>query len=160
MKRIIPLFLLLSLLLSACGDRIREPVTFYYVRANYEQDMSAIIASEEREASGHRNDLSYLLALYFMGPADEDLQSPVPRSTSLFNIFREDSTITLDLSDTATTMTDAEFTLACSCLTLTCLEITDAESVVINSGSRSLTMNAETLILKDLTTAAETEENP
>lgn len=158
MKRFFLLLLPLILLLSACADRIREPVTFYYIRDGYEMDMASIIASEEREASGHREDLSYLLALYFMGPADEDLRSPLPKSTSLFNVFHNNNSVTLDLSDTSTTMTDAEFTLACSCLTLTCLEITDAESVTINSGNRSITMDMQSFMLTDLTTAADTEE--
>jgi len=56
-------------------------------------------------------------------------------------------------------MTDAQFILACSCLTMTCLELTDAEHVTINSGDRSVTMSKSTLLLHDLTTGAKTEED-
>ena len=159
MRRIAALLILLCLLLSSCGDRIKDPVTFYYIRDNYTEDMSAILGSEKREASGHREDLSYLMALYFMGPAEEKLHSPIPRGTSLFRAAQEGNTIFLQLSDTSDSMTDAQFTLACSCLTLTCLEITDAEYVTINSGDRSVTMGKGTLLLKDQITAAETEDN-
>ena len=55
-------------------------------------------------------------------------------------------------------MTDAQFTLACSCLTLTCLELVDAESVTVVSGDRSITMNADSLTQKDHITGTQTEE--
>lgn len=153
MKRLTIMLILLSTLLCGCGERLKEPVTFYYIRSGYEADMSAVLDSEEREASGHRDDLSYLMALYLMGPAEEDLQSPVPPGTSIFSAKQTGSIVTLHLSDTSDSMTDAQFTLACSCLTLTCLELTEAEYVTINSGDRSVTMNADMLLLQDLATA-------
>lgn len=159
MKRLISLLILFSLLLAGCGEKLKEPVTFYYVRAGYESDMTSIIDSELRESSGHRGDLSYLLALYFMGPADEELLSPLPEGTSIVSVSRSGASITLHLSDTSDSITDNQFTLACSCLTLTCLELTDAESVTIISGHRSVTMNADTMLLQDLTTANYTEES-
>ena len=158
MKRIIAIFLLTALLLTGCGNRLKEPVTFYYIRAGYEEDMSAIIGSEQREASGHRDDLDYLLALYLMGPAEEDLSSPLPAGTSVLAAEQDGAVVTLELSDSSDSMTDAQFTLAGSCLTLTCLEITDAEYITINSGSRSVTMDAEGLLLQDLVTGSRTEE--
>ena len=159
MKRLIALFLLLILLMPGCANRIKEPVTFYYIRSVYDQDMDSIIHSETREASGHRQDLSYLMALYFMGPADEELQSPIPRGISLLSIEQTGQNVILKLSDTSHVMSDAQFTLACSCLTLTCLEITETESVTIVSGERSITMSADALLLQDLNTTAETEES-
>ena len=73
MKRIVCMILALCFLLSGCGSfgaRIREPVTFHYLCADYQEKLCCVIVSEEREASGHSGDLSYLLALYQMGPAD------------------------------------------------------------------------------------------
>lgn len=159
MKRFSAIVILITLLLTGCGSRLKEPVTFYYARADYEQDMSSIIASERREASGHRDDLSYLMVLYFMGPSDKKLVSPLPRNVSLFSAEQSGSTVTLRLSDTSESMTDAQFTLACSCLALTCLELTEAEQVTINSGDRSVTMGADALLLQDLITATNTEES-
>ena len=63
----------LCFLLSGCGffgERIREPVTFYYLCADYQEKLCCVIVPEEREASGHSGDLSYLLALYQIGPAE------------------------------------------------------------------------------------------
>ncbi len=154
MKRITALLLIAVLLLSGCGwmgERFREPVTFYYLK----KDISAvapgedIFAGELREASGHRQDLSYLMALYLIGPSGEELRTPIPRGTRISSARYEDQTVYLNMSDTSKTMTDIEFSLACTCLSLTCLELTDAQSVTITSGERSVTMGRNTILLKD-----------
>ena len=68
MRRAFCLFLAICLFFSGCslsGERMREPVTFYYPRRVYQYGVEdGVIAAEQREASGHRKDLSYLLALY------------------------------------------------------------------------------------------------
>lgn len=158
MKRIVAMILLMALLLCGCVDKMREPVTFYYVRDSFEEDMSQVIGTEQREASGHRDDLLYLLALYLMGPAEDSLVSPLPSYTTILSAEQIDSTVTLQLTDTTASLSDGQYTLACSCLTLTCLEITDAEYVTIISGNRSVTLGKDSLVLLDLTTGAGTEE--
>lgn len=153
MKKFIAI-LLVCLLLTGCGSSMKEPVTFYYVRTSYQEDMQNIIATEERESTGHRQDLTYLMALYFMGPAGDDLTSPIPRGVSLLQVSMEGGKITLELTDTEKSMTDSQFSLACACLSLTCLDITLADSVTIVSGNRSVTMTAENLVLLDSSTQA------
>ena len=57
MKRLICLLVASCILLSGCsgiGEWIKEPVTFYYVREDYQKDMEQVIVSEVLEASGHR----------------------------------------------------------------------------------------------------------
>lgn len=163
MKRLISLAFLLCLTFTGCakfGDRIKEPVTFYYLRAEYQYGSdSGVIGSEEREASGHRENLSYLLALYLMGPSGEDLVSPIPRGIRFLSVEQTDTLITLNLSDTASVLTDADYSLACACLTLTCLDLTEAETVTVNSGTRSVTMTWDNLILYDSSMTAPTEES-
>lgn len=162
MKRLTGLVLLLCLVFSGCGtsgERIVEPVTFYYLQTNYSYGSEgSVIASEEREASGHRRDLNYLLALYLMGPSSEALASPVPQGTRVLFVEPEGTAIHLNLSDAAEALTDAEFSLACACLTLTCLDLTGADAVTVTCGSRSVTMNHENLTLFDSSTTAPTEE--
>lgn len=157
MKRLTAI-ILICLLLSGCGNGLKEPVTFYYLNANYEETMSSVIGSEQREASGHAEDLAYLMALYLMGPASEDLQSPLPQGVHMFSIEHRNSAITLRLSSPSTPMTDAQYTLAFSCLSMTCLEITGAESITISCGDRTMTLSASDLLLQDLITAG-TEES-
>lgn len=161
MKRFACLLLILSVLLSGCqilGNRIKEPVTFYYVSSEYQDDLSTAITSEEREASGHRKDLSYLMALYLMGPVSENLVSPIPPGTRIFVEENNSYNVKLKLSDTERSMTDAEFSLASACLSLTCLELTGTGMVTITSGNRSVTMTAENLILSDSSTTLTTED--
>lgn len=161
MRRAFCLILAVCLLISGCslsGERMREPVTFYYPRRVYQYGVEdGVIAAEQREASGHRNDLSYLLALYLIGPTDESLYAPLPRGVRFLKADQQDDTVTLELTDTTQSMTEAEFTLACACLTMTCLSITDAQSVTILSGSRTVTMSRDNLTLYDNSTEA-TEE--
>lgn len=158
MKRFLGSVLIFCILLSGCsvlGERLKEPVSFYYLRSEYQYFVQdGVIASEEREAAGHRNDLSYLLALYLMGPADEELNSPIPRGTKIFNTEQTAEGIVLNLSDLDAALSDADFSLACACLSLTCFELTDSQSVTVNSGERSVTMDRDTLSLYDGSAAA------
>lgn len=160
MKRLCALLLIGCLLLSGCSgfaERIKEPVTFYYLRSEYLYFIEdGVIASEQREASGHRDDLSYLLSLYLMGPSEESLVSPLPKSIRILKTEQSDTGIVLQLSDTSNTMDDIAFSLAGACLALTCFDLTDADTVSITSGERTLTLGRDTLLLYDSSaTAAE-----
>jgi len=87
MKQFLAFVILICFLFSGCqlvGERIKEPVTFYYIQGDYQDALSDAIASEIREASGHLDDLSYLMALYLMGPTEENHISPLPRGTRIY----------------------------------------------------------------------------
>ena len=147
--------LLLSLL-SGCGQHLKEPVTFYYLRNAYEDKMDCPIAGEQREASGNRDNLKYTLSLYLMGPIGKDLVSPLPRGTVLYTVKQENGTLTIELSNTSALLSDSEFSLACACLSLTCMGLTNTEAVTIVSGNRSLTLSRDNLLLGDTVTPEET----
>lgn len=161
MKRMVCLLLITCVLLSGCsvfGERVKGPVTFYYVHRDYSQEMNSVIASEIREASGHRDDLSYLLALYSMGPSDENLVSPFPRNTRIIPTEHSDHGIVLSVSETADILTDAEFTLASACLSLTCMELTTAEQITVVCEDRSITIRQDNLLLSGNISQQLTEE--
>ena len=150
MKRVLCLILFFCLMLSGCsitGDRIKEPVIFYYVDKNYQKEMDQVIVSEVREASGHREDLSYLLALYSIGPSSEDLKSLLPRNTRITVAEHASDSIQLELSEIAQTMTDSDFTLACACIALTCMELTEVPQVTVVCGERNITIQEDNLLL-------------
>lgn len=149
MKRLICFVLLFCFLFSGCtfvGERIKEPVTFYYVRENYRKNMDPVIASEVREASGHRDDLPYLLALYSMGPSNDELQSILPRNTQITLTEYMDEGIVLTLSEGAAVMTDADFTLAGACISLTCMNLADIQQVTLMCGERNITIQKDKLL--------------
>lgn len=152
MKRFMIVLLTVCLILSGCsfgGEWIKEPVTFYYVRENYQKDMEQVLASEVREAAGHRDDLSYLLALYSMGPSSDGLLSMLPKNTSIIPTERTNYSITLTLSENTQSMTDADFTLASACIAMTCMDLMDIQQVTVISGDRSITLREDNLMLNN-----------
>lgn len=153
MKRYAAFVLCLVLLVSGCGvsgKRIKEPVNFYYPRdkIQYHED-AGVIGMETREASGHRDNLSYLLALYRLGPSSEDLRLPFPEGTAILMMEQTDTYLHLVLGSNAAAMSDAEFSLACACLTLTCGELTGVEQVTVTNAERTITMSREAITLVD-----------
>ena len=147
---------LLISLLPGCGQKMKEPVTFYYQVTDYQGTMACPIAGEEREVAGYRDNLKYLLSFYLMGPISKDLISPLPRGTMLYNITQEGTDLTIELSNISALLTDSEFSLACACLSMTCMELANVENVTIVSGSRSLTIRQDNLLLNDTVTPEET----
>lgn len=165
--RIILSTLVLSLL-CACAllsNGPKEPVSFYYTRPRdeYESDRNnevigkedAVIVSEQREAEGHRDDLNYLLSQYLRGPQDINLMSPFPDRAALTNVVLRDDTLFVTLTEEFASLSGIDLTVACACLTRTCLSITEASQVTIaveNSlldGAKSITMSESTLLLLD-----------
>lgn len=152
MRKILSFFLTLCILLSGCsplGNYISEPVRFHYLCSRYQEDLCCVINSEEREAVGHSGDLNYLLALYLMGPIDDELKIPLPPGTKVISVQQNEDIITLQLPDLDSTLSDIDFSLACACLTMTCLNISNATSVTVLSGSRSVTMDSSSYALSD-----------
>lgn len=162
MKRSLALSLLICFLLSGCffsPGKSTDEVSFYYVRSAYQEDMTTLVASEYRDVSGHEDDLNYILALYLIGPAEEDLVSPFPANTELLSTKQTDKNITIKLSDTEKSMNEPQFALSCACLSMTCLDLTEAKSVTIISGTRYITMTQDNLSLTD-NAITSTEEIP
>lgn len=162
MKRSICAALCVIFLLCGCAvsaERIKEPVRFYYLKNELDyRSASGVIACEEREASGHRDNLSYLLALYQMGASSEELRLPFPEKTAIYIAEQTNKEIKLVLGHEASELSDAEFSLACACLTLTCIELTDAERVTVTCDERSVSMTRESITLVDSSMTGKTED--
>lgn len=162
MKKFLILALSVILLLPGCSfsrERIKEPVRFYYLQKDIQyRSEDGVITWEEREASGHRDNLSYLLAIYRMGPVSEELSLPFPAGTAILMMKEVDEEIHLILGNTAEGMSDVEFSLACACLTLTCTELTGIQNVTVTCGQKSLTMSRDSILRLDTSMSNATEE--
>ena len=124
MKRLTAL-LLAAILLTGCsfsGTRMKEPVTFYYLHAQTDSNTyddffsKGIIGSETREASGHRENLKYLLAVYMKGPLAPELASPFPAGCTILEIHQENGQLSILLNPILAETRDLDITIACACL--------------------------------------------
>lgn len=160
MKRVLSFLLccMMAVSLLGCESKDGNGVNFYYChdREHYQyfQD-DGVIEAESRDIASHRNDLKYAVGLYLAGPMREGLIAPFPKGTRLLSIEYADDRIRIVLSDQHNTMTDSEFTLACACLTMTCMDLVPCTEVTIDSGDRSITMNAQSIVLFDNPTQSE-----
>ena len=163
MKRILSLFLVLLLLLCGCNNgtaSTENTFTFYYLEHEYQYGQAAsMVAPEHRESASQRKDLMYMMNLYMMGPAEEAHIMPLPAETRINCHEMEDGSIKLELSGAARLLSDSEFSLACTCLSLTCFNITESPEVTVVNGDRSITINRNNYLLKDdITSYSATEE--
>ena len=154
MKRITAMILVLACCLGLCGcgqnGGIKDSASFYYQRSDLLSDSeSGAISAEKRDITGHTEDLSYLISLYLMGPLDGSLQSPFPDSYRLEEVTLTDSELVIHLSGSGNDLRPSQFSLACGCLAMTCLELTQAESVTITCGNLSQTLTPGSLTLYD-----------
>ena len=140
------------------NDQIRSALTAVLCKSFCQSQMRSVRFIHDQRNPPAMYDLRYLLSLYLIGPSSDELVSPLPWGTRLLGVSRENGTVTLELTDTAQSVTDTEFTLACACLTMTTLSITGGDEVTITSGSRSVTMSRDSLTLIDDSTASTTEE--
>lgn len=162
MKRFTALILIIATLLTGCRFLVPhddDPITFYYLQSDFSYGLDAdVIVSEVRESAGHRRELSYLMALYLMGPVEEEHLSPLPAGTRIFKTEVADSSVKLHLSDAALSLSPERYTLACACLALTCFDLTDAQTVTIICTDQSITMSRSSLTLRDDSAANQTTE--
>ena len=162
MKRLLCLLLSMAILLSfpGCGKRSVDAVSFYYSRdpsAYQYYKTDSVIVSEARDLTEHRNDMRYILGLYLAGPIQEGLISVFPSQVRLLSVSGEGTSLKIELSDLDNVLSDALFSLGCACLTLTCLDVSVYTHVTVVSGSRTLTMNADSLLLYDAVSAGTQE---
>lgn len=166
MKRFASLLIIFSLLLSfsGCGAEKKSPsdaVQFYYIRSDFEYHSEEnVIVAEQRELSGSKDDISYMLTLYMLGPIKENLVSPFPSRARIIDIKEEDGSIRITLSGIDALLTDSKFSLACGCLAMTVFGIKDCQTVCVYSGDRSISLTKDSFTLNDQITQnpAQSEE--
>ena len=157
MKKLTIAIVCLLILLSGCSQNpeYEKPVHFYYrVSTDRFDSNSKSILSETREGS-QWNTLEDIMRAYLAGPVEETMVSPFPPNLRLVHIGQDGTTVFVTLSDEFATLTNLDLTIACGCITLTCLDLTGAQQVTIESenallgGQKSITMDRNSLLLTD-----------
>ncbi len=157
--RYIALILALLLVFAGCeasSETMTAPASFYYrVSAGTFGKQDSIIASERRESAGCEDDLKLLIESYLEGPVSGKLTSPVPASARVLGVTRENSKIIVEMSPAFAKLSGIDLTIACSCLSMTLLDYTDAEQIEIFvphtllDGNDSIVMERDSLMLLD-----------
>lgn len=154
MKRFLALLLTFALFLPLLGCHSQDSgdTVFYYCRNTEDYryfEENSVVCPEERDLTGHQNDLRYMVGLYLAGPLDEELHSPFSASTRLISVKMDGQSVFIELSDQTGVLNEPEFTLACACLTLSCMRFISCTDVTITSAERSITMNEDSIVLFD-----------
>ena len=159
MKRMIALMLFLTLSLGLFGcekPEFRTPGTFYYLRTESAYTGSdGVIAPEQRELEGIREDLGAILDLYCQGPVNAGLENPLPRDASLLSHSLEDEVLTLEFSPQLAQLNGIELTAAAGCLTRTFLGLTGARKLILKAdgallgGQTAMELSTADLELQD-----------
>lgn len=145
--------LLAALCLTGCFRRsnaLLYPIQFYYVEQEIEYgEKGSIISAELHESAGHEGELAEMLYLYFIGPVEEYLVNPFPENTRFLDFSQDGTALTILLSEEAGTLDHPQYSLACTCLSMTCMEIVPVDTVTVSSGSRSITTSRDCILIQD-----------
>lgn len=167
MRKLLALLLILSLLLAGCSQADTGYITalkFYYPLQTTDYTMgSAYLQPELREGAGLDKRIENILDLYLAGPADPiTYRMPFQYNTRVVSVSREIGILNVTLSSGFATYTGLDLTIACACITMTCLELTSAETIRIRAkdttldGAEFIEMSRDSLLLIDF--VAEVEE--
>ena len=163
-KRLIAIILPALLLFTGCrskSPRYQYPLNFYYLQ-NVEsfQVGDSAVKPEIRDRKPYADDNIALLDLYLKGPEDDAFTSPFPDNVTTESWEKNGDSIIVTLSPSFAEMTGYRLTTACICLSMTVLEMTQAQSVVIQAdgckldGSESITMTADQFVTYDPSSSA------
>ena len=160
MKKCFILLLILCLLLAGCARQQTSLITtlkFYYPLQVADYTLGAsYIQPELREGAGVDKSLKNMLNLYLKGPKDQiTFQMPFRYNTQVVSIFRSSTMLDITLNRGFANYTGLDLTIACACITMTCMELTDVTVVRIRAenttldGAEFIEMSAASLLLVD-----------
>ncbi len=151
----------MALLLWGCVDSkgdsdMKLPFRFYY-RTTEEPGVlnQEPMNYELREVYGHETDYRWVLDQYFQGPQSDNLAAPFQKTTKLIQVTLVDGQMKLVVSDDLGGLSGIDLTIACACITRTCLGFEGVESVSISAesvalaGKSAIVMHPGNMMLED-----------
>ena len=144
MKRLfcVILLCLLTFSFTACHQdqqKVQVPVNFYYPRQEAAfGSADSLIAPQVSEGMGYSEDSLGLLSIYLQGPTDPHFRSPFPTGVKILSMDQVNGLVRVTMSAEFATLTGMDLTLACACLTMTVLDLTDGNSVRISVPGNTL----------------------
>lgn len=136
MKKLLCLLLAAVLMLTMFGcstkqEKLRKPVPFYYRRAELSYAQSdSVIHAQLREGEDFDN-LHTMLQIYLNGPTSDEYADTFPSGTQLISILFNGPVAELVLSSHLSNLNELDRNIACSCICMTVMALTEAESVRI-----------------------------
>ena len=159
MKRLMGFLLCLLLVLGCTGCKDapegNPPLNFYYRTASLSFSAGSTSIKKEARDVPEQDSWAQVLNIYLAGPEDSSLRSPFPANLQTVKTTMENKTVYITVTRELAALTGLDLTLACSCLALTCLELTGAQTVVISAegellfGQKSITMTKDTLLISN-----------
>lgn len=151
MNRIVSILLIITLLCCIVGcsssdEEILQPVNFYYCNDPITFHGTYDVITPEVRESINYDDIVKLIDLYLDGPISDGYSSPFPPSVTVSKLTQNNKILNITLSSEFSNLTGIELTLACTCLSTTLFELTDAKSIVI-SANDALLDDAESVVL-------------
>ena len=155
------IMLAIVLLLSCvwgCQQETTEPagIAFYYCVTDLTFGAQDSVITAEYRQNIPQDNWAQVLDLYLQGPTSDTLRSPFPAGLKTLKTTMENTTMYVTFSEKLASLSGLELTLACSCICMTCMALSGAETVVISAedalldGQKSITMDANTLLLLDI----------
>lgn len=160
MKKFLICILCLGLCLSGWGCKNSQAqdtdLLFYYrpVILTYGRESSAIQAEIREDVQTSRT-IEDILSIYLQGPESAQLSTPFPQNVTVVSVIQEGDLFDITLSPQFALLKGLNLVIACGCLTLTILDMTDAVEVQIRAqdslldGAKSINMNRNSILLLD-----------
>lgn len=138
------------------AEQLKSPMKFYYKTsdASYGDGLGAT-DYELRETYGHEADYVWVLTEYLKGPLSQKLTAPFQRSVSIVSAERSGDRLQLRMTQELANLSGVDLTVACACITLTCLEFPGVEAVSICAvgskldGKTEILLSRNNLLLED-----------
>ena len=165
-KRILCYILLVILVFSFCAcaeqQSFDQPVAFYYPELPQENGaIENVVGSEIREGSSFSGDLSALLGVYLQGPRDEQLSAAFFQQITLIDATVLDNQISLVFSENFSQLSGIDRSIACVCISMTCMDFTSADTVEIFventlfDGNESIVISRDAIFIQDSTAGSQ-----